>query len=55
MRNFKFTGLAVFLLFFGIALVDAVQKRDWIEALLFVALGILFLWSDFKKIPDSPI
>ena len=47
--NVPFANLAVFLLFFGIALVEAVQKNNWIEAGLFFALGVLSLWADFAK------
>ena len=49
MKNLKFTNLAVFIIFFGIALIEALQKQNWIEASLFLALGILSLWADFKK------
>jgi len=47
MKNLPFTNLAVFVLFFGIALVEAIQKSNWIEAALFLALGVLSLWADF--------
>lgn len=49
MGNIKFANLAVFALFFGIALIEAVQKRNWLEAALFAALGVLSLWADFRK------
>lgn len=42
-------NFAVFVLFFGIALVEAFQKQNWLEAGLFLALGLMFLWADFKK------
>jgi hypothetical protein len=42
-------NIAVFVLFFGIALIEAFQNRNWLEATLFLALGILSLWADFKK------
>jgi len=45
----KFSNLAVFIIFFGIALIEAVQKQNWLEAVLFLALGVLFLWADIKK------
>lgn len=45
----KFTNLAVFVIFFGIALIEAVQKNNWLEAFLFLALGVLSLWADFRK------
>ncbi|MBI5004608.1 MAG: hypothetical protein HZC04_00265 [Candidatus Lloydbacteria bacterium] len=44
-----FTNLAVFIIFFGIALIEAIQKHNWLEAGLFFALGIISLWADTKK------
>lgn len=49
MKNINFMNVTVFVLFFGIALIEAVQKGNWTEASLFAALGILSLWADFKK------
>jgi hypothetical protein len=49
MNKIKFSNLAVFLLFFGIALIEAVQKHNWLEAGLFAALGVLALRADFKR------
>jgi hypothetical protein len=49
MKNIKFTNLAVFIIFFGIALIEAFQKQNWLEAILFLALGLISLWADFKK------
>lgn len=45
----KFTNLAVFIIFFGIALIEALQKGNWIEAGLFLTLGVLFLRADFQR------
>lgn len=45
----KHSGLAVFVLFFSIALIEAVQKQNWLEAGLFAGLGLLFLWSDSRQ------
>jgi hypothetical protein len=49
MKNIKFANGAVFIIFFGIALIEALQKKNWLEAGLFLALGVLSLWADFKK------
>lgn len=49
MKTPKFSNVAVFALFFGVALIEALQKQNWLEAGLFLALGILSLWADFKK------
>ena len=49
MKTLPFTNLAVFVLFFSIALIEAIQKSNWIEAALFLALGVVSLWADFSK------
>lgn len=50
MKNLNLgTNFAVFIIFFGIALIEALQKQNWLEAVLFVALGILFLRADNQK------
>lgn len=45
----KHSGMAVFILFFGLALVEALQKQNWLEAALFAGLGVLFLWADLRR------
>ncbi len=49
MKSIRLANFAVFIIFFGIALIEALQNHSWIEALLFLALGILFLWVDARK------
>ncbi len=49
MREIPFSNLAVFALFFGIALIETIQKENWIGAVLFLALGALSLRADFSK------
>ena len=50
MKNFNLgVNLAVFILFFGIALIEAFQKHNWVEALLFVLLGMIFILADNRK------
>lgn len=49
MKNIPFTNITIFIIFFGIALIEAVQKGSLIEALLFLALGALSLKADFSK------
>jgi hypothetical protein len=49
MGNLKFTNIAVFIIFFGIALIEALQKHNWLEAILFLCLGIISLWADIRK------
>lgn len=43
------TNITVFILFFGIALIEALQKGNWLEAALFAALGALSLMIDLRQ------
>jgi hypothetical protein len=51
MKNLKFTAttFTVFVLFFGIALIEALQKGNWLEAVLFLGVGVMSLWTDWRK------
>lgn len=49
MKNISYANITVFVLFFGIALVEAIQRNNWIEAALFLALGLLSLRADFSR------
>lgn len=43
------TNSAIVLLFFGVALIEAIQLRNWLFALVFVALGLMAYKADNKK------
>lgn len=47
----KFTGtnITVFLLFFGLSLLEAFGSRNWITAALWLAVGVLFLRADLVR------
>lgn len=49
MEKYKFVNLTVFIIFFGTALFEAFQKQNWIEVIIFLALGVLSLWADSKR------
>ena len=50
MKNIKLgANFAVFIIFFGIAFIEVFQKNNWLEGLLFAALGILSIWADSRK------
>lgn len=49
MKAPSLANFAVFVIFFGIALIEAIQKSNWLEAALFAALGVLSLRADFSK------
>lgn len=48
MKNIKFANVTVFIIFFGIALLEAIQKQNWLQGALFLALGLLSLKADFN-------
>lgn len=51
MKQMKFSAanVTVFVLFFGIALIEALEKQNWLEALLFLGVGVVSLWADWRK------
>jgi len=49
MKDLKFTNLAVIIILFGVALIEAVQKQNWLQVVLFLALVAMALWADLRK------
>jgi hypothetical protein len=50
MRNFGAgANTAVFLIFFGIALLDAISSRNFLRSAFWVGIGLLFLAGDLLK------
>jgi len=48
------TNFTIFLLFFGVATLEAFQTHNWIKAGFWVAIGVVFLLADnFRKIRES--
>ena len=43
------TNFAVFILFFGVAVLEAVQTHNWIKSIFWVAIGLVFLAADNIK------
>lgn len=53
MRKIKLsTNFAIFLLFFGVAALEAFQTANWAKAAFWVAIGIVFLVADNLKKKD---
>ena len=46
------TNFTVFLLFFGVAAIEAFQSGNWIKAGFWLAIGIVFLAADNLKKTD---
>ena len=40
------TNFAVFLLFFGVAALEAFQTKNWIKAAFWAMIGVIFLAAD---------
>ncbi|HEX8906322.1 MAG TPA: hypothetical protein VF771_15845 [Longimicrobiaceae bacterium] len=46
------TNVTIFLLFFGLSLIDAVQTHDWLRAAFWCAIGLVFLRADALRRPE---
>lgn len=50
MIKLKFgANFTIFILFFGIALIDAFENQNWYGALLFLLLAVMFIWADSRN------
>ena len=50
MKRIKFgTGFAVFVLFFGIAMLEAFRTRNLLSAAFWIIMAVAFLWMDNRK------
>ena len=41
-------GFTIFVLFFGLALLDAIQLQDWIKVIFWLLIGGVFLLADSR-------
>lgn len=39
-------GLAIFVIFFGLALLDALWAGHWARALFWIGIGVVFVWLE---------
>jgi hypothetical protein len=46
MNKIKLQGFTIFVLFFGVAMLEAFQTRNWIKAAFWLAIGVVFLLAD---------
>lgn len=42
-------GLAIFVIFFGVSLLDAIRGGPWYRALFWIAIGLAFLFLDRRR------
>jgi hypothetical protein len=43
------TNFTVFLLFFGIATLEAIRNQNWLQVVFWLIIGIIFLTADNLK------
>lgn len=48
MQRLRGANVTVFLLFFGLSLLEAIESSNWVRAAAWLAVGILFLGSDLS-------
>ncbi len=46
MQTLRGTNVTIFLLFFGVSLLEAFQTRDWLRAAFWLGIGLAFLGAD---------
>jgi hypothetical protein len=52
MKRFRMgTNVTVFLLFFGVALLESIQTQNWLKATFWLAIAFVFLLADRQKVP----
>lgn len=44
-----FSTSSVFLLFFGVAVIEAIQTKNWLKVIFWFAIGVVFLFADLRK------
>lgn len=47
-------GFTIFLLFFGLALLDAIHIRNWVQAGFWLLIGLIFLLADSRGKQKKP-
>ena len=55
MKKLSFTNTTVFILFFGMGVVEAIQTKNWIKVIFWFAIGFVFLFADIRKNKDDHI
>ncbi len=49
MKKLSFTNTAVFILFFGMGTIEAIQTKNWLKVIFWFAIGLVFLFADLMK------
>jgi len=43
------TNFAVFVLFFGVGVIEAIQTKNWLKVAFWLAISLVFLFADNSK------
>jgi hypothetical protein len=43
----RYNGLIIFLVFFGVGLINAIAVGNWLSTAFWVAVGAAFTWMDW--------
>jgi hypothetical protein len=49
MKKIRLDAFAIFVLFFGVAILVALQTRNWVRAAFWLAICVVFLFADSLK------
>jgi hypothetical protein len=53
MKNLRLSSnFTIFVLFFGLSMLEAFESRNWLRAAFWVAIAIAFLYADRKRRPE---
>jgi uncharacterized membrane protein len=47
----KLVGFTVFIVFFGMAMIDAIATQNWGRSIFWLAIGVAFLLADNLRKP----
>jgi hypothetical protein len=47
------TNFTIFVLFFGVSMLEAFQSRNWLKALFWLVIGLVFLAADVVGKKDN--
>jgi len=50
MRTPRGSNVTIFLLFFGLSLLEAIESRNWVRGAAWLAIGLVFLGADLSAL-----
>jgi fatty acid desaturase len=53
MKKIRLSAFTIFLLFFGVATLEAFQTHNWVKATFWMAIGMVFLLANNFRVPRN--